>query len=261
MSGLSFTAEAAKRLEDLYMTADVVAQRSYALQKLRLRPGQAVVDIGCGPGFLCDAMAGIVGASGRIRGIDLSSDLIERSADRNPYPWASFRVGDATALDEPDESFDVVTCAQVAEYVPDVDKVLCEAYRVLEPGGRALFVATDWDGVIWHSDEPERMAAVMKSWEGHCAHPRLPRTLAWRMESAGFTVEDASIFPILNLSWSDDSYSKGIAGFIRAYVAKRAELPGDLVAAWADELPRLSENHRYFFSSGRFVVLASKPHG
>ena len=117
MSGLSFTAEAAKRLEDLYMTADVVAQRSYALQKLRLRPGQAVVDIGSGPGFLCDAMAGIVGASGRIRGIDLSSDLIERSADRNPYPWASFRVGDATALDEPDESFDVVTCAHVGKAV------------------------------------------------------------------------------------------------------------------------------------------------
>jgi ubiquinone/menaquinone biosynthesis C-methylase UbiE len=259
VSGLKFTDEAAKRLEALYTTADVVAQRSETIRKLRLVRGNSVIDIGSGPGFLCESMADIVGASGRVVGIDISPELVERSARRNHRTWLSYRVGDATGIDELDASFDVATCTQVAEYVPEVDKAISEAFRILKPGGRALFVATDWDGVIWQSDAPGRMAAVMKSWEAHCAHPRLPRTMAWRLGVAGFELEETSVFPILNLQWSDNTYSKGIAKFIGEFVAKRGDIGTDELAAWADELPRLSDQGRYFFSSSRFIFTASKP--
>ena len=174
MAALKFTNDAAKRLEALYATADVVAQRSETLRKLHLAEGNSVIDLGSGPGFLFESVADIVGPSGRVLVIDISSDLIELSARRNRCRWLSYRVGDATGIDEPDESFDVATCTQVAEYIPAVDKAISETFRILRPGGRAVFVATDWDGVIWYSDIPARMAAVMKSWEAHCAHPRLP---------------------------------------------------------------------------------------
>lgn len=259
MSALKFTREAAKRLEALYTTTDVVAQRAETLKKLGLSEGNSVIDIGSGPGFLCESMAHLVGASGRVLGIDISGDLVELSARRNDRAWLSYRIGDATDIHELDASFDVATCTQVAEYVPDVDKAICEAFRILKPGGRALFVATDWDGVIWHSDAPTRMAAVMKSWEAHCAHPRLPRTMSLRLGAAGFVLEEASVFPILNLQWSDDTYSKGIHGFIRDFVGKRGDISDDELAAWADELPRLADQGCYFFSSSRFLFLASKP--
>ncbi len=256
---LEFTDSMARRLEALYLTADVVAQRAETLRNLRLAEGESVIDIGCGPGFLCESMADIVGPSGRILGIDISFDLIELSAQRNHRRWLSYRVGDATGVDEPDASFDVATCTQVAEYIPEVDKAISEAFRILKPGGRAVFVATDWDGVIWHSDIPARMAAVMRSWEAHCAHPRLPRTLAERLRAGGFVLDEATVFPILNLHWGNDTYSKGIAGFIREFVTKRGDIEGDELAAWADELPRLSDEGRYFFSSSRFIFNASKP--
>src|SRR5262249_18783536 len=121
------------------------------------------------------------------------------------------------------------------------------------------FIATDWDSVIWHSDVPARMAAVMKAWEAHCAHPRLPRTFARRLTSAGFTLQKTSVFPILNLEWSDDHYSKGIAGFVRDVVAKSGDIGDDEINSWAEELPRLSEQGHYFFSSSRFIFIASKP--
>ena len=120
-------------------------------------------------------------------------------------------------------------------------------FRILKPGGRALFVATDWDGVIWHSDAPARMAAVMKSCEAHCAHPRLPRTMARRLAAEGFILSDASVFPILNLEWRDDAYSKGLAWLVREFVAKRGDCRDDELAAWADELPRLSDNGKLLF--------------
>jgi len=92
----------------------------------------------------------------------------------NPPKWLSYAVGDAARIAEPDASFDVGVCTQVAEYVRDVNRVLSEAFRVLREGGRAVFLATDWDAVIWHSEKPDRMASVMKSWESHCALPICP---------------------------------------------------------------------------------------
>jgi arsenite methyltransferase len=94
----------------------------------------------------------------------------------------------------------------------DVDRVVSDAFRVLRPGGRAVFVATDWDALVWHSESADCMALVMKSWESHCAHPHLPRSLTSRLASAGFRFDDAAVFPILNLQWHDDAYSKGLAG-------------------------------------------------
>jgi arsenite methyltransferase len=125
-----------------------------------------------------------------------------------PSTWLSYAI----AIDQADESFDVVVCTQVAEYVPDVDRALSGAFRVLKPGGRTVFVATDWDAVVWHSENAERMALVMKSLEAHCAHPRLPRSMAYRLVNAGFRFDGAPVFPILNLQYDDDSYSRAYHG-------------------------------------------------
>jgi arsenite methyltransferase len=177
MSGLEFTEEVARQLERLYLTRDVVAQRSETIKQLAISHGERVLDVGCGPGFLCESMADIVGRDGAVIGIDISSDLIALCKRRSPPKCLSYGIGDATQLAQADGSFDAVVCTQVAEYIREVNRALSEAFRVLKQGGRAMFVATDWDSVVWHSETPDRMALVLKSWEAHCAHPRLPRSL------------------------------------------------------------------------------------
>jgi arsenite methyltransferase len=169
MSGLEFTKDAARRLESQYLTRDMVAQRAETIRRLALSRGERVLDVGCGPGFLCGSMAEIVGGDGAVVGIDISNDLIESCRRRNPPKWLSYAIGDAPQLAQPDASFDAVVCTQVAEYVSDISRVLFEAFRVVKQGGRAVFVATDWDAVLWHSESPDRMASVLKSWESHCA--------------------------------------------------------------------------------------------
>ena len=66
------------------------------------------------------------------------------------------------------------------------------------------------------------------------------------------------MFPILNLEWHDEAYSKGLAGLIRDFVARRNDLPPEDLKEWYDELGRLSEAGRYFFSSNRYIFRASK---
>jgi arsenite methyltransferase len=259
MTGLEFTSEAAKQLEKVYLTRDIIAQRLETIRQLNLSSGESVLDVGCGPGYLCESMGEIVGRRGAVVGIDISSDLIALCNRRKASEWLSYAIGDATKVNQADASLDVVVCTQVAEYVPEVDRVLSEAFRVLKPGGRTVFVVTDWDAVMWYSENPDRMALVMKLWEEHCAHPHLPRSMAYKLVNAGFRFDGASVFPILNLQCDDDSYSKGLARLIRDFVARKKDVSADDLNEWHSEFERLSEAGRYFFSTNRYIFKASKP--
>ena len=77
MSGLTFSSDAAETLIAAYKTPDMVRQREATLHRLNLKLGERVIDIGCGPGFLCESMAAAVSATGRVVGIDISKDLID----------------------------------------------------------------------------------------------------------------------------------------------------------------------------------------
>ncbi len=258
MGGLEFKERAARQLEAIYQTRDIVAQRAETIRQLDLARGERVLDVGCGPGYLCEAMAPIVGRDGGVLGIDVSPELVACCERRKTHAWTAYEVGDATRIEHPDDAFDVVVCSQVAEYIPDVDKALAEAFRLLQPGGRAVFVATEWDAVVWHSDVPERMSAVLRCWQAHCAYPHLPRSLAHRLRGAGFRFDGGSVFPILNFGWEDDTYSKGMTALIRDFVAQKGEVEAEDLREWENELAHLSATGRYFFSSARFMFKVSK---
>jgi arsenite methyltransferase len=195
---------------------------------------------------------------GAVVGIDISADLITRCNGRKTSAWVSYEVGDATKLHQTNATFDVVVCTQVAEYVADVERVFSEAFRVLKPNGRTVFVATDWHTILWYSDNPRRMAAVMTSWEGHSAHPRLPMSMADKFIKAGFRFDGGAVFPILNLQYDEDSYSWGLAQIVRNFVAGKNDVSADDLKDWHGEFERLSEAGRYFFSSNRYIFKASK---
>ncbi len=75
-TGLEFDAAGARRVEKVYLTSDVVAQRGAVLEAPALEAGGRVLDIGSGPGLLVRDMAEAVGAEGRVRGVDLSADML-----------------------------------------------------------------------------------------------------------------------------------------------------------------------------------------
>ena len=257
MSTLSFNAKAADDLAKAYATPDMIAQREAVLNLLDLKPGMRVIDIGCGPGFLCESMAYEVGSDGHVLGIDISDDLITMCRARTPPAHLSYAREDALALGAADQSFDIAACTQVAEYIPDTSTVLSEMARVLRPGGRALIMATDWDNVACYTEEPERMQRVMQAWEGHCAHPRLPRTLATKLRAHGFSDVTAHMHPLINLNFARDTYSYNVLKLVRSYVAKAGILQAE-AEEWFNELTRLDEAGQYYFASARMIFTATR---
>ena len=256
-AAFGFGEEESRRVEAIYLTPDIVAQRARVLAALGLQPGERVVDLGCGPGLLALEMAQRVGPEGEVQCIDASPSMVALATRRcSGQPGVQVRSGDVTALPYADGAFDAVVCVQVYEYVPEVDRALAEVHRVLRPGGRAVIVDTDWESCVWHSSDPARMRRVVETWDLHCPHPQLPRTLERRLRGAAFEVEQVDAIPIVNRRYDANTYSYGMIATLARFASKR--LGEDVANAWAEDLRALGEGGEYFFSLNRFVFVARK---
>jgi arsenite methyltransferase len=257
-----FDDTASRKLEAAYLTPDVVQQRHATLQALRLRPGERVLDVGSGPGLLAAEMAQAVGPAGHVIGIDVSDAMLalgqRRCAELAGTGRASYVKADATALPFADASFDVAVSTQVYEYVADLPAALSELYRVLRPGGRALILDTDWDSIVWHAADPNRMGRVLGAWAERFADPHLPRTLASQLRAAGFQVGSPEVLVLLNPEYDPNTYSVANGEIMADFAVTQGRLTRDQADAWLADLHQLGQEGRYFFSLNRYLFLASR---
>ena len=256
---LKFDENTARKLDAVYQTRDAKKRRQAVLEALNVQPGERVLDIGTGLGHLAMDMADQIGSNGAIAGLDLNEAMLgiarQRCADK---PWIEFTAGDAAQLPFPDASFDAAVSVQVYEYIKDTEQVLKELHRILKPGGRAAIVATDWKSTLWHSSDPDRMDKVLTAWEEHCAHSDLPRVLEPQLQQAGFTVQAQQVVPQFNSTFSANTYSYHILGFIKPFAQGKNRVSAEEAEAWAQDLMRLGETGEYFFCLNQFLFLVGK---
>ena len=133
----------------LDMAARVVAgykDRTYQL--MRTQPGDAVLDVGCGPGTDTIPLAHSVGPTGRVVGVDFDETMVSeaeaRARDAGVSDRVQHRQADATALPFDDDTFDSARSERLFQHLRDPEAALREMFRVTKSGGAVVVLDTDW---------------------------------------------------------------------------------------------------------------------
>ena len=220
------------------------AANSAAYLLAHLRPGDRLLDVGCGPGTITADLAAAV-APGAVVAIDRAPGILAEA--RSAAPTADVRIGDVYALDDDDASYDVVHAHQVLQHLTDPVAALREMRRVTRRGGLVAARDADYAAFTWWPALPglddwlELYHAVARS---NGAEPDAGRRLLGWARAAGFAevTGSASVWCFAtpaDRSWWAESWATRATSsdFARQAVDRGLATTGrleDIAGAWLE---------------------------
>jgi len=162
-----------------------------------LRAGETVLDLGSGAGFDCFLAAKKVGATGRVIGVDMTPEMLDKArgnARKAGVANVEFRLGEIENLPVADNSVDVVISNCVINLAPDKKRVFAEAFRVLKPGGRLMV-----SDLVLNAPLPKAVQESVAAYVGCLAGASLKVDYLRAIELAGFKdvqVKSEDPFPV-----------------------------------------------------------------
>jgi arsenite methyltransferase len=148
-----------------------------------LKAGQVVLDLGSGGGIDCFLASKMVGESGRVYGVDMTSEMIalaRKNAGKVGATNVEFRLGEIEHLPIDSDSVDVIISNCVINLSPDKEQVFRDAFRVLRPGGRLQV-----SDIVWTKPAPEAIKDDMEQWAGCIAGALLESDYLAKIRAAG----------------------------------------------------------------------------
>ena len=162
-----------------------------------LKEGETVLDLGSGAGFDCFLVANQVGKNGRVIGVDMTPEMVNKArenAEKGDYDNIEFRLGEIENLPAADNSVDVIISNCVINLASDKRKVFRETFRVLKPGGRLMV-----SDIVLTKELPEAIKNSITAYVGCISGAMIKGDYVEAIEAAGFqdiTLFDQSTFPI-----------------------------------------------------------------
>ena len=162
-----------------------------------LREGETVLDLGSGAGFDCFLAADKVGGKGRVIGVDMTPEMLEKArenARKGNYGNVEFRLGEIENLPVADNSVDIIISNCVINLSPDKRRVFHEAFRVTKPGGRLMV-----SDIVLLKELPDFIKNSIEAYIGCLSGAVLKEEYIGAIEAAGFRdvrIVDETSFPI-----------------------------------------------------------------
>ena len=165
-----------------------------------LREGETVIDLGSGAGFDCFLAASQVGYSGRVIGVDMTPEMLDKArqnARKGGYVNVEFRLGEIENLPVADNIADIIISNCVINLSPDKGRVFQEAFRVLKPGGRLMV-----SDIVLLKPLPDVVKASVEAYIGCVSGADLKDHYLKAIREAGFQdvqIIGETLFPIQDL--------------------------------------------------------------
>ena len=227
--------------------AENLRRQTYA--QLRLRPGDRVLDVGCGTGR---AVAELSETGFDAVGVDIDARMLETATQR--WPNRDFRCAGATALPFEDGVFRGYRADKILHELDDPGSAIDEARRVLMPQGRIVLIGQDWHAYMIDSAYPSLTARIVTARASTVPSPSATRSFRNLLLDRGFTdVEVAGQAAVL----TDRGALAISTGFAAAALAAGAITPNESQEWLADQHER-ARSGRLFVALPLFVGSATR---
>jgi ubiquinone/menaquinone biosynthesis C-methylase UbiE len=232
--------------------------RQLARAAMDIRDGARLLDAGCGLGEEARELARLAGPKGAVTGIDLSRVLVAEAEQRDNGTGVRYAVGDITALDFPDATFDAVRSERVIQHVPDPDAAIKELVRVTIPGGRVCAIDTDWDsfGVDGVPTKPIDSLKRLAREKGRALKPA-GRQLRGQFVRAGLTAVTAEPVAIPMTDRHTAEFLSPV--FNRRSLELMLDPPRDLMNAWFGAFDDALARNEFLAVLTIWVVAGTRP--
>jgi arsenite methyltransferase len=149
-----------------------------------LKEGEIILDLGSGAGFDCFLAANQVGKTGKVIGVDMTAEMLDRArenARKGNYDNVEFRLGEIENLPVGDRQVDVIISNCVINLSPNKKRVFQEAFRVLRPGGRLMV-----SDIVLLKELPEEIRNSVAAYIGCVAGATTKKDYLEAIQAAGF---------------------------------------------------------------------------
>lgn len=229
--------------------------KRHTFELLRLHPGDRVLDVGCGSGDDARSLAGFVGWSGRVIGVDSSAAMIAKAKQR-ANDWhlsVEFSVGDAHNLEFADNVFDGVRADQALQYLDQPDRALAEMVRVSRPGARVVVAEPDWETLVVDAPDQRLTRAILRSRCDEYQEGWVGRRLYRLLADAGLS--DVSVTGV-SLLTTDYALADDVFDLRRAaeHAARGGKVDRDAALEWLGTLEAAGRTGRFFCGATAFIA-------
>jgi ubiquinone/menaquinone biosynthesis C-methylase UbiE len=239
-----------------------VAMREEYLRRLNLVPEANVLDLGCGTGVVARALAARDNFSGKIVGVDYSEDLIDAArrlaAKEEISERVEFRVGDASSLEDEDETFDVVILHTVVSHVPDPAAAVSEAGRVVRPGGLVAIFDGDYASLTFatgdHQADAEIVQAILSA---VVANPYIMREVPVILRDAGLKID--GLIPNVLVEAGECAFFSGMAESYIPMVVRAKLMSEEQADSWLNGFRKSVSTKLSFASCNYYTYIAQRP--
>jgi SAM-dependent methyltransferase len=240
-----------------FETTRAYKQQSFTL--MRLEPGAAALDVGCGTGTDLLSLAELVGPSGRVVGVDISETMIAQARARTEGLSIECYVGGAYELDFDSGTFDASRADRVFLHLERPRDAFAELVRVTRSGGRVVVFEPDWDTLMVDASDKAVTRAVRQSiCDDHFHGGWLGRQLAAIAGQCGLIDVVVNGFTTVFRDWSETRRVLPLDAAAETAVAKGLVAPA-AAAAWLDDLKERDAAGYFFTAMTGFAVVGCKP--